>query len=551
VPPEQWERVKEAFDAIVDLDAAGRATALSELRLQDPELHAAVEELVANHDRAGDFLTEPMALELVPTLTVGEIIAGRYEIMRFIGRGGMGEVYEAQDNQLGERVALKTIGPDIALDDRYVARFVREVKLARNVTNKHVCRVHDVGQQDGSTRRISFLTMELIEGETLAARLRRCHHLSAAEAFPLIEQMAEALSAAHEEKIIHRDFKPANIMLALENGYTRVVVTDFGLARSALTTQSVQSGLESKPPGTPGYIAPELFHPGARATVASDIYSFGVVIREMLTGKKKASGSDSPPPQLPLDARWENAIQRCLDPDPSRRFQSALEVANAIRPESLTARLVAWTRTHRYVSAATVTLVLALWAVPDVIRRLTSTQAVPEFRQLTFDSGYSDYPAVSPDGKLLAYASDRGGTGNLNLFVRQVDSEAEPTRLTRHEADDYSPSFSADGFRIVFRSDVGGGGVYQVPTLGGEAQLIARGGWGPSFSPDGKWIAYWVGLPGSGFVSGSSQVYVKPAKGGPAKAVSTNLAATFWPVWAPDSKRLLLIGKPNTQEANC
>ena len=114
MPPEQWERVKEAFDAIVDLDAAGRATALSELRLQDPELHAAVEELVANHDRAGDFLTEPMALELVPTLTVGEIIAGRYEIVRFIGRGGMGEVYEAQDNQLGERVALKTIGPDIA-----------------------------------------------------------------------------------------------------------------------------------------------------------------------------------------------------------------------------------------------------------------------------------------------------------------------------------------------------------------------------------------------------------------------------------------------------
>jgi len=220
VLPEQWERVKEAFDAIVDLDAAGRTTALSELRLQDPELHAAVEELVANHDRAGDFLTEPMALELVPTLTVGEIIAGRYEIVRFIGRGGMGEVYEAQDNQLGERVALKTIGPDIALDDRYVARFVREVKLARNVTNKHVCRVHDVGQQDGSTRRISFLTMELIEGETLAARLRRCHHLPAAEAFPLIEQMAEALSAAHEEKIIHRDFKPANIMLTLENGYT-------------------------------------------------------------------------------------------------------------------------------------------------------------------------------------------------------------------------------------------------------------------------------------------------------------------------------------------
>lgn len=253
--PEQWERVKEAFDAIVDLDTAGRAAALSELQRQDPDLRPAVEELVANHDRAGDFLTEPMALESVPTLTVGETIAGRYQIVRFIGRGGMGEVYEAQDNQLGERVALKTINPDIALDARYVARFIREVKLARNVTNKHVCRVHDVGQEGGSTRRISFLTMELIEGETLAARLRRCHHLPAAEAFPLIEQMAEALGAAHDENIIHRDFKPGNIMLTGENGDTRVVVTDFGLARSALTAQSVHSGLESgKPPELPAIL---------------------------------------------------------------------------------------------------------------------------------------------------------------------------------------------------------------------------------------------------------------------------------------------------------
>jgi Tol biopolymer transport system component len=550
MPPERWERIKEAFDAIVDLDTAGRATALSELRSQDPDLRAAVEELVANHDRAGEFLTEPMALELVPALTDGEILAGRYQIVRFIGRGGMGEVYEAQDNQLGERVALKTISPDIALDERYVARFIREVKLARKVTNNHVCRVHDVGQQDESTRRISFLTMQLVEGETLAARLRRCHHLSAAEAFPLIEQMAEALSAAHEENIIHRDFKPANIMLAAENGETRVVVTDFGLARSALIAQSVQSGLESgKPPGTPGYIAPELFHAGARATVASDIYSFGVVIREMLAGKRPAPGGDAPPPLPPLEARWANAIQRCLDPDPSRRFQSALEVANAIRPEGLAVRLAAWARKHPYMSgAAVVVLFGTVLTAPEVIRWLTSTQVVPEIRQVTFESGLSDYPAVSSDGKMLVYASDRGGTGNLNLYVRQVDGEGEPIRLTSHEADDYSPSFSADSARIVFRSDLGGGGVYQIPTLGGEAQLLAKGGWGPTFSPDGKWIAYWVGMPGSGFVPGSSQVYVKPAGGGPAKALQTNLVATVWPVWAPDSKRLLLVGRPNTKE---
>jgi serine/threonine protein kinase len=136
---------------------------------------------------------------------------------------------------------LKTIRPDIALDERNVARFIQEVKLARNVTNKHVCRVHDVDQHDEPWGRIVFLTMELIEGETLSERLRRCGHMTSVEAFPLVEQMAEALAAAHEEDIIHRDFKPGNIMLTTENGATRVVVTDFGLARSEDSTQSAAS----------------------------------------------------------------------------------------------------------------------------------------------------------------------------------------------------------------------------------------------------------------------------------------------------------------------
>lgn len=269
----------------------------------------------------------------------------------------------------------------------------------------------------------------------------------------------------------------------------------------------------------------------------------------MLAGKTQTPGGTPPPPSPPLDARWDSAIRRCMDPEPSRRFQTALEVVNAVRPESLLIRLAAWTRTHPYRSAAMLAVVLAaLWAAPEIVRWLTSTQVVPEFRQLTFDSGLSDYPAVSPGVKLLVYASDRGENRSLNLFVREVEGEGEPVRLTRHEADDYSPSFSADGDRIVFRSDVAGGGVYEIPTIGGEPQLLAQGGWGPSFSPDGKWIAYWVGLPGSGFVRGSSQVYVKPANGGPAKAVQTNLIATYWPVWAPDSKRLLLVGRPDTRE---
>jgi Tol biopolymer transport system component len=393
--------------------------------------------------------------------------------------------------------------------------------------------------------------MELLDGETLAARLSLCGKMSTAEAFPLIEQMAEALRAAHDENIIHRDFKPGNVMLVSERGSTRVVVTDFGLARSGDAKQTLYTRVEGgRPPGTPGYIAPELFQPGAVATGASDIYSFGVVIREMLGGRQSAPGNSPRPSIPPLDARWENAIRRCLEHDPERRFQSAPDVVESLRPQTRMVRASAWTREHRILAVAAGVLLAILLAAPLVTRRFFKPQILTEFRQITNDSGLSDFPAVSHDGKLLVYASDRESTGNLNLYLRQVNGDDSLIRLTNNEADDYAPSFSADNTRIVFRSDRNGGGVYQIPAFGGNAQLLAQGGFGPSFSPDGQWIAYWVGLPGSGFIRGSSQVFVKPANGGPAKPVETNLVATCWPVWAPDSKRLLLVGRPNTKQAS-
>ena len=162
---ERWEQVKAAFDSIVNLDAEGRAVAFQQLQNRDPDLCADVEELVANDDQASDFLAETLISEDAPRFNDSDLSAGRYRIIRFIGRGGMGEVYEVHDDELGERLALKTIIPEIARDHRYIARFLREVKLARNVTNRHVCRVHDVGHHDAAGTRICFLTMELVEGE--------------------------------------------------------------------------------------------------------------------------------------------------------------------------------------------------------------------------------------------------------------------------------------------------------------------------------------------------------------------------------------------------
>ncbi len=548
--PEQWEQVKEQFDIVVHLDIGARAQVLAQLQRKNPDLYAQVKELVANDEQAGDFLAETLIVQESPHFANGEIIAGRYRIERFIGRGGMGEVYEAYDNELGERVALKTIIPNAALDERYVARLLQEVRLARRVANRHVCRVHDVDHHDTQSGRICFLTMELLEGETLAERLSRSGSISTQEAFLLIEQMAEALRAAHEQNIIHRDFKPGNIMLVGERGSLRVVVTDFGLARSGDPTQTLYTRAEGgRPPGTVGYIAPELFRPGAIATPTSDIYSFGVVIREMVAGHETAAVGSPRRSRQPLDPRWASTIRRCLEHDPERRFKSAWEIVNALRPQTLPARVAAAARKHPSLAITAVALLLVLLATPLIMRWLFQSQTITELRQITDDSGLSDFPAVSHDGKLLVYASDRDGTGNLNLYLRQVDGDVNPIRLTHDEADDYNASFSADDTRIVFRSDRNGGGVYQISTFGGKSQLLAQGGFGPSFSPDGQWIAYWVGLPGSGFPPGSSRIYVKLAAGGPAKQVITNLVATCWPIWAPDSKRLLVVGRPDTKEA--
>ncbi len=158
--------------------------------------------------------------------------------------------------------------------------------------------------------------------------------------------------------------------------------------------------------------------------------------------------------------------------------------------------------------------------------------------RLTSDVGWTDHPAVSLDGRILAYASDRGGEGNLDIWVQQIP-DGPPVRLTRHAADDVEPSFSADGSRIAFQSSRLGGGVYVVPTLGGEERLLAAKGFSPRFSPDGAWIAYGVAEPTGG------RLYVAPAGGGPATLVASGFYRAQSPVWSPDGRHLLFWAQRN------
>ena len=220
----------------------------------------------------------------------GDLVAERYRIVRLIGEGGMGEVYEAEDLLLRERVALKTVRHEVASDEKVIERFKREIQLARKVTHPNVCRIFDVGlhRLPGTRADLAFLTMELLEGETLAARLTRAGRLSPAEAAPLAVQMAAALDAAHSAGIVHRDFKSANVMLVGDGSASglglRAVVTDFGLARGKQAATDPNITGDGGVVGSPSYMAPEQVE-GKEVTGAADIYALGVVLYEMVTGR--------------------------------------------------------------------------------------------------------------------------------------------------------------------------------------------------------------------------------------------------------------------------
>jgi serine/threonine protein kinase len=283
-----------------------------------------------------------------PSLVSHQILADRYRIRRFLALGGMGEVYEADDLELGDRVALKTIRPELAGDRLSLERFRREIMLQRKITHPNVCRIFDLGRHvDSDGVEVAFLTMELLEGETLAERLYRDNKLSVQEAFPLVSQIASALGALHRAGIVHRDLKSENVVLvpALEEaGGFRAVLTDFGLARATRGSGFAMTSGAHGLVGTPGYMSPEqvMSQPIGPPT---DLYAFGVVMFEMVTGRLPFAGGSAmevaarrlkhaPPsprsytPSLPI--AWERAILRCLERDPAARFGSATEAVVAL-----------------------------------------------------------------------------------------------------------------------------------------------------------------------------------------------------------------------------
>ena len=340
--PAQWQAVRDVFVAALEVDEPDRAEFVSRETTDHPEVRQEVQRLLRLHQKAGTFLEtsdETVDRQQPLLLSPGEVIAERFEVVRAIGQGGMGEVYEASDRLLNERVALKVMRPAIGDARATTERFRREVQSARRVTHPGVCRVHDVALHRGREGQpLLVLTMELLVGETLAERLRH-GPIAPAEAIRIAVDIAAALDAAHRHGIVHGDIKPENVILSpAHDPNGRVVLTDFGLARG----HGAQLGLtESTLMGTPAYMAPELFR-GDPPSVASDMYAFALLCYRLISPIDDVAVplgtrvlTRGPREVLPaglelLDTHPRRLLTNALSVDPAGRARTATEFTRAL-----------------------------------------------------------------------------------------------------------------------------------------------------------------------------------------------------------------------------
>jgi len=485
---------------------------------------------------------------------------GPYEIESPLGSGGMGEVYRARDTRLHRFVAIKvlpTAAADVAEQRR---RFLQEAIAASALNHTNIVHVYGIESTDSR----DCIVMEYVDGRTL-------HDVLAATALPLDEalhyaiQIADALSAAHAAGIVHRDIKPSNIMVTASGA---VKVLDFGIAKVAaahpdtVTRTAAPQTQAGAIVGTAPYMSPEQAQ-GRSVDARSDIFSFGTVLYEMVTGRRAFAGDSDvaalaavlhkDPPQPSTVSRrippaLDHLVGQCFRKDPRRRIQHIEDVKIELEHirDGLTERGRA-ARPQRLKWAAAGGAVFAAVAVSVFVwssRREVATTHGVALTRLIDDSGLAIDAALSSDGRLVAFASDRAGEENLDVWVQQT-AGGEPVRLTRHAADERAPSFSPDGTQIAFRSERDGGGIYVISALGGEATLLAPRAFEPRFSPDGQWISYHAGQRGGGGIGGrisyaSAKVYVVPPTGGPPRQIQPAAQTATAAAWSPDGRHLLI-----------
>ncbi len=416
---------------------------------------------------------------------------GPYRIDAEIGVGGMGHVFRATDTRLERSVAIKVLPPERWSDPELRHRFDREARALSSLSHPNVCPLYDVGEltENGST--VPYLVMEMLEGETLADRLDH-GPLPVRKALQWAAQIATGLAAAHQKGLIHRDLKPANIFITAGE---QLKILDFGLATttvpSAASASMTQPGMVL---GTTHYMSPEQVR-GQTLDARSDIFSLGIVMFEMITGRVPFHApslvetmnlilTDDPPdlaqivPGVPESV--DELVRRCLDKDPAQRFSSARDLAFALETAAKSAgasrisgppKRASSVSRRKTIRVAVLGLILASIIAAAVMSRGsfdTKTPQPPRVRTLTY-SGRDAMPAASPDGRLVAYVSSRDGAQRIWLKQLGDGTEAAVTK----GPDDSAPRFSPDGSVLLFtRAERGAKALYRVPVVGGEPRKL-------------------------------------------------------------------------------
>jgi len=509
---------------------------------------------------------------------------GPYEILSPLGAGGMGEVWRAKDTRLGREVAVKVLPEDFLEGEERRQRFEREARTLASLNHPNIAVLYsfeEIPSSSLSSASRHILVMELLEGESLRALVSR-GPLPVRRALEIVEQVAQGLAAAHEKGIVHRDVKPENVFVT-KDGHVKVL--DFGLARAGAipagrdemespTVEKLTSG--GGVVGTVAYMSPEQAR-GFAVDHRSDQFSLGVVLYEMLAGRRPFKGAsaaetltaiirEEPEPlsregaPVPAPVRW--IVERCLAKEPGERYDATRDLARELRTLSLhlseagsatgSASAAPGTKPPRRrnalvasgIALAAAVLAGAVWLGNATGRPARSrTGPIPQLVRLTWEPGVESYPSISPDGGSFIY--EAVPNGHRDIFLRRVRGE-NPVNLTKDlSADSSTPAFSPDGRSIAFRSERDGGGIFLMGATGESPRRLTDFGYEPSWSPDGKAIAVATirsssfGLTGGG--SGALWI-VDVASGARRKLYDGN---AVHPSWSPSGTRIAFHQRPD------
>ncbi|HMF98193.1 MAG TPA: serine/threonine-protein kinase [Vicinamibacterales bacterium] len=566
--PRDWELVRDLFHAGLDVPPGERRAFLVK-RADDPRVVEEVMSLLDAHPAADGFLSRPPGFGDLATTVVhlrpGDRI-GAFEIVGLIGAGGMGEVYRARDLRLDRDVAIKVLSSNFDDDPGARERLEREARAIASLSHPRISTLHDVGSARIGDAEATYLVMELVDGETVAARLRR-GPMTIAEALPVAIDVAEALVAAHAAGLVHRDLKPANVMLTR----TGAKLLDFGLARPRsspaphdpqIKTFDLPATMSSVVAGTPAYMAPEQVK-GRSTDARSDLFAFGAMLYEMIAGTRAFDGASpadlvaailerEPPPLsaqiLLVSPALDRLVATCLAKDPDERWQTARDLLRELRwlrDDSATRRASAavMTAAPRRVFAIAV-LVAAAAAIGAFGLATVLKQAAPPPTRVDFQI----YPppgtrfprgsaemAVSPDGSRLVLAA-LSADGRRKLWLRRFD-EVESRPIDGSEGGSY-PFWAPDSRTIAFFAH---DKLRRIAETGGVPQDICDVTWGPR---GGAWGRAGIIL----FGSGGHPVMSVADTGGVATPITRLIESRAdrqhtWPVFVPDGRHFLYLAE--------